>query len=257
MSEMSLFLRRSARLFPACMGAFAGGFVSDYRRAMLLRLFRALGMRDIELRLPVCGVSDLIRDDECGVSLRELDGVNGNVSALELATLCKLVADRKPETMFEIGTFDGRTALNLAANGGEGSRVFTLDLPREGLGDTEYVIAEGDRQYVEKDGSGARFVGSDVEGRITQLYGDSASFDFGPYEGGVDLVFVDGAHSYDYVMSDSDRALRMLRGGKGVVVWHDYDSWPDVTRALHELAERPEYAGMRRIEGTTMVILER
>ena len=257
MSEMALFVRRSVRALPGCVGAFAGGFISDYRRAMLLRLFRALGLRDIEPRIPTCNVIDLLADDRAAVSLRELDGANGNVSALELAALCKLTADRRPRAIFEIGTFDGRTTLNLAANAGPDGRVYTLDLPRAGIDKTRFAISDGDRHYVDKEASGARFIGSDLESRITQLFGDSATFDFTPYEGGIDMVFVDGAHTYEYVVSDSECAMRMLRGGRGVIVWHDYDSWPDVTRAVHDLSTRPDYHGMRRIAGTSLVVLEK
>jgi predicted O-methyltransferase YrrM len=36
----------------------------------------------------------------------------------------------------------------------------------------------------------------------------------------MDLVFVDGAHSADYVKNDSEKGWEMLRSG-GVLVWHD------------------------------------
>lgn len=257
MTEMSLFLRRSARSLPGCVAAFAGGLVSEYRRAMLLRIYRALGHRDIDLAIEPVTVRELIGDDTRAIALRELDIANGNVSAFELATIAKLVADRRPQTMLEIGTFDGRTTLNLAANAPEDARVYTLDLPREGLGETRFDISRGDRHYVDKPASGARFAGTEPARRITQLYGDSATFDFSPFEGAIDLVFVDGAHTYDYVISDSQAALRLLRGGRGTILWHDYDSWPDVTRALHDLSRTREFAGMRRIEGGSLVILER
>ena len=47
------------------------------------------------------------------------------------------------------------------------------------------------------------------EKQITQLYGDSANFDFSPYAGRMGLVFVDGSHSYDYVLQDTASALRL------------------------------------------------
>ena len=50
---------------------------------------------------------------------------------------------------------------------------------------------------------------------------DSAKFDPTPYESKMDLVFVDGAHSADYVRNDSEKGWRMLRPG-GVLVWHDF-----------------------------------
>jgi predicted O-methyltransferase YrrM len=189
------------------------------------------------------------------LDLRELRGVDGNVTTFELVSLCLLARSISPRTILEIGTFDGRTTLNLAANS-PGATVFTLDLPREELPSAEARIAPSDRKYVDKAVSGARFHGTDCESRIQQLYGDSATFDFTPYHGEVDLVFVDGAHSYEYVLSDSRNALRLLRSGSGVIVWHDYGTWDGVTRALDELRRHePAFARLRRIHGTSLVYL--
>ena len=41
----------------------------------------------------------------------------------------------------------------------------------------------------------------------------------------MDFIFVDGSHSYDYVLNDSRKALSLLRGGKGIILWHDYPGW--------------------------------
>lgn len=43
---------------------------------------------------------------------------------------------------------------------------------------TALEIEKGDPKYIVKEGSGARYRGSDVSDRIIQLYGDSATFDF-------------------------------------------------------------------------------
>jgi hypothetical protein len=58
-----------------------------------------------------------------------------------------------------------------------------------------------------------------------------------PYPDAVDLVFVDGAHYYAAVGSDTRNALRMARSG-GWIVWHDfanYGDYNDVTRAMFDL----------------------
>jgi hypothetical protein len=44
------------------------------------------------------------------------DSVGGNVSGFELDVINRLVAPQDREVIFEIGAFDGRTLLNLAAN---------------------------------------------------------------------------------------------------------------------------------------------
>ena len=96
-------------------------------------------------------------------------------------------------------------------------------------------------------------------GKIVQLYGDSGTFDFSPYSGHVDLMFVDGAHSYEYVLSDSDAAHRMVKPG-GLILWHDYDSrwFPGVTRALNQLqAQDARFTGIRHIENTALCFMVR
>jgi predicted O-methyltransferase YrrM len=181
-------------------------------------------------------------------------GVDGNTSLDELCLLMCLLKRTLAETIFEFGTFDGRTTLNLAANGAKNGRVISLDLPREQASATALPLAQGDTPYIEKADSGARYRGTPFEGRITQLFGDSAKFDLSPYAGTVDFVFIDASHAYEYVMNDSRAALRLLRGGKGAIAWHDYTPyWSGVVRALDELfATEARFAGLRHIEGTVL-----
>jgi len=181
--------------------------------------------------------------------------VDGNVSLMELAILAGLARVGNPRAVFEIGTFDGRTALNLAANAPD-AQVHTLDLP-PGESDTSLAIDPDDRQYIEKPSAGGRFREAPEARRILQVYGDSATFDFSPYRGQIDLVFVDGSHAYEYVISDSHRAIEMLREGRGTILWHDYGTWLGVTRALNELyLGDPRFKGLRRIEGTALAVLQ-
>ena len=71
----------------------------------------------------------------------------------------------------------------------------------------------------------------------------------------MDFVFVDGSHSYEYVLNDSRLARRLLRkDGDGIIVWHDYGAWRGVTRALNALYRRDSvFQGLKHIEGTTLV----
>ena len=87
--------------------------------------------------------------------------------------------------------------------------------------------------------------------KIHQLFGDSAKFDFSPYYDSCSLVFVDGSHAYDYAMSDTKEALKMVKKG-GVIVWHDYGIWEGVTKALEEI-ESNDKIGLVNINGTSLV----
>jgi hypothetical protein len=132
--------------------------------------------------------------------------------------------------------------------------IHTLDLPPDL--DTTFSLAAGERYVSNKPKPGTRYEACRetypaAVGRIHQLLGDSGTFDYTPYRDSCSLVFVDGAHSYDYAISDTRAAMKMVERG-GVVVWHDYGVWEGVTKALEELEQRKAY-GLRSISGTSLV----
>lgn len=205
--------------------------------------------------LPQADVTDVVHD--VPIRVREPLAADGNVTLLELTVLDSLVAARGPKRVFEIGTFDGRTTLNLAANAPPGAVVHTLDLPP--AMEPALPVHSDDKAFMQRSQDGARgrrFQGVPEQAKIVQLEGDSASFDFSPYARMMDFVFVDGSHSYDYVRSDSLTALDLGAHG-AMIVWHDYGEWEGVTRALNELhVSDPRFAGLRHVRATTLALLE-
>lgn len=155
----------------------------------------------------------------------------------ELAYLALLTRATAPQNIFELGTFRGRTALNFALNSPEQCVVWTLDLPpaeRDALLDS---VNTADAAIIEKSETGVDYKGKDCAHKIRQLFGNSLSFDFSPYFGRMDMVFVDGAHHYEAAHSDTKNALKLVRAG-GLILWHDfgqYGDYNDVTRAVLDL----------------------
>lgn len=161
---------------------------------------------------------------------------------------------------FEFGTCTGKTAWLWSRNAAADARVVTLTLAPNDHKD--YHIAEGDNKsdvqfaLAESDFNEFLYSGTPEEARIEQLYGDSKQFDETPYLNWADLVFVDGSHAESYVLSDSAKALRIVKPG-GLIVWHDYAGprhAPGVFRALNALAKT---LPLRHIQGTMMVVLRR
>jgi len=185
----------------------------------------------------------------------EHDKANGNIRISELGVISLIAADCEGGTnLFEIGTFDGRTSLNLAFSSPPECSIYTLDLASEM--DTQFSLAPGERHMVEKKRSGMRIEkyrksNSSIIAKINQLFGDSATFDFSPYYNSCSLVFVDGSHAYDYALTDTYAAMKMLKKG-GVIIWHDYGIWDGVTRALEEIEDK-ERLGLKNISGTSLV----
>ena len=192
-----------------------------------------------------------------GFALLAPGAENGNVTLTELMVINSLVKNARPARLFEIGTFDGRTALNMIANAPDEARLWTLDLPASQLEDAALPMLESEKKYVRKAASGARFQGHPLGARIEQLLGDSGRYDFTPYAGQIDVMFVDGSHAYEYVMHDTQTALAATQKD-GLIIWHDYGNWRGVTLALNEFFERRgEFAGLRHVEGTSVVYLWR
>lgn len=255
---MSRFLRFLPRYLSAAFCSqylFAFGWLWPRNRALIhaINAHFGCGPRRVAPTLPVVKPGDLFALNG-PLELHEPVAADGNVSLLELTILARSVALARPRCLFEIGTFDGRTTLNLAANAPADARVLTLDLPAQAA--TGLAVADGDRRYIDKPASGSRFAGHTLAARITQLYGDSATFDFSPYAGQVDWMFIDGAHSAEYVRKDSATAQALVKAG-GWVFWHDYGVWDGVTEALNALASDPWFAGLRWIEGTSLAVLRR
>jgi predicted O-methyltransferase YrrM len=156
-------------------------------------------------------------------------------AASDLISLCLIARFLKPKRIFEIGTLNGYTTLHLAANAPHAT-VYTLDLPAGAksclsttIVDDSFILAA----------SQECFQGRPEAERIIRVYGDSATFDFSSYAGLVDFFFIDGAHSYQYVRNDTERALSCCHAGS-VIAWHDYGRTGvnGVSRYLHELARR-------------------
>jgi predicted O-methyltransferase YrrM len=72
----------------------------------------------------------------------------------------------------------------------------------------------------------------------------------------MDFVFIDGSHDYDYVLNDSEVALKLLRNGRGVIVWHDYREEMAVVPALDEYLRRYPQLQIFHIAQTSFAFAE-
>jgi predicted O-methyltransferase YrrM len=205
--------------------------------------------RPSSLRVPSCPLTGLFQGPQT-VTLVDLEKVDGNTTLLEQLVILGLAKQRGVRAVFEFGTFDGKTAANLAATLGPDAEILTIDLPAHQ--EAALPVEEAEVVYIHKEQSGAK---SRHFSNVFQLYGDTARFDFTHWFGTRDLVFVDASHAYDYVLSDSELALQLLRPD-GLLLWHDYGVWPGVTEALNDLHRAdPRFAGMKHVEGTSLCFL--
>ena len=167
----------------------------------------------------------------------ELDALTphpGCVRFVELLFLALLVRHIRPHRVFEFGTLQGRTTLNLALNLPDTSHIFTLNLRVESYERFDGWHKQDELLVKENYGQiGHLFRETEVECKIVQLWGDSLTFEFAPYKESMDMIFIDGNRQYEYVISDSENARQMLRPG-GLLVWHDYNYVDTVTAAVDD-----------------------
>jgi predicted O-methyltransferase YrrM len=68
--------------------------------------------------------------------------------------------------------------------------------------------------------------------RVCQVYCDSREWDTGPYPAGFfDSCLIDGGHDREVVISDTRKALPLVRAG-GLVLWHDFCPVAEVLAAV-------------------------
>lgn len=184
------------------------------------------------------------------------DGVKYSTSDREAWILSVLA--KHSHRIFEFGTCTGRTAYLLARNSPADATVTTLTLAPDQLERYEHTDRDAreaaKRARKESTYTRFRYSGTDVERKVEQRFGDSKAFDETPYSGSCDLIFVDGSHAYSYVVSDTEKALRMVAPG-GFIVWHDYKGPQGSARGVFErLNELVHTLPLVRVQGTSLVV---
>jgi predicted O-methyltransferase YrrM len=197
-----------ALLPPALLRVYRQARYGDAYRQSNLSVVDRLGIdaRDIEFSLPSRTLNELLPGIDSALVTapvtelyRPRDMVVPLAEVLTLAAICRHL---QPRRIFEIGTHTGSSTLVMAINVPEETEILTLDLqPSETVG--------------------SAYRNTEHSSRIHQLYGDSRTFDYAPFLGKVDFVFIDADHSYAGVKSDTEKAFALLRPG-GVMVWDDY-----------------------------------
>ncbi len=168
-----------------------------------------------------------------GDAWRVTQGVPGWFDEVSAATFWGVIADLRPRTVVEIGSYLGRSTC-----------LIGLALQRFGNDPTLFAIDPhtGDRQNLENigvdtiptlqlfrvytEGAGVRDL---LEERIMTSDDAAKEWDGRP----IDFVFVDGWHSYDAVVSDT-RNFASLLTSNGVVCFDDYGTYEDVRAAVRD-----------------------
>jgi hypothetical protein len=181
------------------------------------------------------------------VILPQMDAAGpGNQDIPGLLFLVRTAIALQARVVFEVGTYNGLTALTFGLNLPQAT-IHTLDLAP--MQEPTLRLFPTDELHLPT-AAPRLYEGRPEAPRIIQHIDDSAHFDFSALHGSVDLTYIDGSHSFEYVKNDSNHAFRMA-SNCSAIVWDDYRrTTPDVARYLHTLPA----TGMYRVQGSRLVV---
>ncbi len=168
----------------------------------------------------------------------------------ELTCICGIIHAFQIKSVLEIGTFDGNTTLNIAANLPDDGSVTTVDLPLDWNGRYEIDVSKENHNVTKRPTVGIQFLNSEENKKIIQVYGDTAKLDWQSLNPPFDLIFIDGCHDFNYVKSDTNNAISCL-SDKGIIIWHDYAMMDEVSRAVDGFSGT---MNIMIVEGTRLAI---
>jgi len=151
------------------------------------------------------------------ISLGPMTFLDGGSLPTDIMLLAGLAEGIKDCRYFEIGTWRGESVAAISPRTRESYTLCLSDEEMRALGMNDV--------YIDMHG----FFSGDLD-NVTQLRGDSRTFDFASLDRKFDLVFIDGDHHHDVVVSDTRNVFNHLVHDTSVVVWHDYGYHPEQVR---------------------------
>jgi predicted O-methyltransferase YrrM len=168
----------------------------------------------------------------------------------EILILSAVVKFSNATNILEIGTYNGNTTFNLAANSPDAAMITTVDLPPDWNGKLELKVPNLSINVEKRTKIGSQFKNTKYEKKIKQIFSDSAKIDWSRLSIPFDIVFIDGCHYYEYVKMDTQNSLRHLKSG-GILIWHDYGMYKDVSKVVDETAKKIR---VKAIRGTRLAV---
>jgi predicted O-methyltransferase YrrM len=165
--------------------------------------------------LPVVEMDQLIASTP--LELGPMTFLDGGSLPTDMMLLAGLAEGIRNCAYFEIGTWRGESVCTVASRARSCHTLCLTDTEMHQMGMHPSTIESH------------RLFSKDLE-NVTQLRGDSRTFDFAQLNRKFDLLFIDGDHHYEVVKSDTQNIFKHLVHEKSIVVWHDYGFFPDQVR---------------------------
>ncbi|MBU7006393.1 class I SAM-dependent methyltransferase [Phosphitispora fastidiosa] len=138
--------------------------------------------------------------------------LTGGSGLLDILFLKVLAVKFNVKIYLEIGTWMGES---IAAVSEVVDDCYSISLP-----DDDFSLEKYFKGILNKKNFSRYF--SYRRNNVKHYFADSKKFDYTEIPKGIDLVFIDGDHSYDGVKTDTKNIFEIIDSSKSIVVWHDF-----------------------------------
>lgn len=166
----------------------------------------------IKNHLPSIATGKLLQDVDEELTINDLTFLSGGSSIMDYFFLKVIMQKCEFSTYLEIGTWTGES---IAAVAEVAEQCYSVSLP-----DNDQALIATFEKYCNKDNFSRYF--SNSKENVTHYYDSSLTFDYKQIKDKIDLVFIDGDHSYDAIKQDTENIFNLVGFEESIVVWHDF-----------------------------------
>ena len=180
-------------------------------------------------------------------------GMTSDYEAWIIAVLSKI-----SKNIFEFGTCSGKTTYLMSLNSSDDTKITTITLDPNNLKEVGKKNKDNKISFRniinESVYNKFLFSGTKIEKKIKVIFQNSLNFKHSEYISKVDLIFIDGGHTFSLVKNDSEKSFEML-DYNGIILWHDYvpgkNSAKDVVKYINGISKSKK---IYRIKNTSLCI---
>lgn len=162
--------------------------------------------------ISIIDLGEFLSSLEREISIDDITFMTGGSSLLDYVLLKAIMIKFNFKTYMEIGTWMGES---IAAVSGVADRCYSISLPDDDKNLINYF------KRINNKNNFSRYF-SNKKNNIFHYYEDSKTFDFKIIPDKIDLVFIDGDHSYEGIKSDTKKIFDIIDKNNAIVVWHDF-----------------------------------
>ena len=166
-------------------------------------------------------------------------GMTSDYEAWIIASLSRI-----SKNIFEFGTCSGKTTYLMALNSNKNSKITSITLDPDRVSSFSKKDKDNKISFrnIKNESIYNKFLffNSEEEKKINVIFQNSLDFNEEKFKKKMDLIFIDGGHTYSIIKSDTEKAFKMINSN-GIILWHDYvpgkKSSKDVVRYIDKISK--------------------